>query len=76
MRRSVLTILSGNAATALLLLLRNLAVAALIPVADYGVAATFAIVMAVVEMATDLGLHQQIVQSDKGEAPRFQVCRC
>jgi len=73
MRRSVLTILSGNAATALLLLLRNLAVAALIPVADYGVAATFAIVMAVVEMATDLGLHQQIVQSDKGEAPRFQA---
>ncbi len=73
MLKSVLTILSGNAAASLLLLLRNLAVAALIPVADYGVAATFAIVMAVVEMATDLGLHQQIVQSDKGEDPRFQA---
>lgn len=72
MLKSGLTLLSGNAAAALLLLLRNLAVAALIPVADYGVAATFAIVMAVVEMATDLGLHQQIVQSDKGEDARFQ----
>lgn len=72
MLRPGVTILSGNAATAVLLLLRNLAVAALIPVADYGVAATFAIVMAVIEMATDLGLHQQIVQSDKGEDARFQ----
>lgn len=73
MLRHGLTILSGNAATSLLLLLRNLAVAALIPVGDYGVAATFAIVMTVVEMATDLGLHQQIIQSNKGENPRFQA---
>lgn len=73
MLRSGLTILSGNAAASVVLLVRNLAVAALIPVADYGVAATFAIVMAVVEMASDLGLHQQIVQSDKGENPRFQA---
>ncbi|MEL6517080.1 MAG: oligosaccharide flippase family protein, partial [Pseudomonadota bacterium] len=73
MLKAGLTILSGNAAASLLLLLRNLGVAALIPVADYGIAATFAIAMAVVEMATDLGLHQQIVQSDKGEEPRFQA---
>ena len=72
MLKSGLTILSGNAAASLLLLLRNLGIAVLIPVADYGVAATFAIAMAVVEMATDLGLQQQIVQSDKGEDARFQ----
>ena len=73
MLKSGLTILSGNAAAALLLLVRNLAVAALIPVGDYGIAATFAMAMTVVEMATDLGLHQQIVQSDRGEDPRFQA---
>lgn len=73
MIKSGLTILSGSAATSLLLLMRNLGVAFLIPVEDYGIAATFAIAMAVVEMATDLGLQQQIVQSDKGAEPRFQA---
>lgn len=71
--KTALTLLSGNAVTSLLLLLRNLSVAVLIPVADYGVAATFAIAMAVVEMASHLGLHQQIVQSAKGEDTRFQA---
>lgn len=72
MVKSALLILSGNAAAAGLLLIRNLLVAALIPVADYGIAATFAIAMAVVEMASTFGLQQQIVQSTKGEDPRFQ----
>lgn len=73
MVRTGLTLLTGNATTALLLLLRNLAVAALIPVADYGVAATFAMVMSLIEMASTLGLQQQIVQSPKGAEPRFQA---
>ncbi|WP_146592176.1 oligosaccharide flippase family protein [Puniceibacterium confluentis] len=73
MFRSALLILSGNAAAALLLLARNLIVARLIPVADYGVAATFAIAMAVVEMMSQLGLQQQIVQAKNGEDPRFQA---
>lgn len=66
-------ILSGNAAASLLLLARGLIVARLIPVADYGVAATFALAMAVVEMASTFGLQQQIVQSKDGEDPRFQA---
>ena len=73
MFRSALLILSGNAAAALLLLARNLIVARMIPVADYGVAATFAIAMAVVEMASALGLQQQIVQARNGDDPRFQA---
>jgi hypothetical protein len=72
MFRSALLILSGNAAASLLLLARNLIIARLIPVADYGVASTFAIAMAVVEMASALGLQQQIVQARNGEDPRFQ----
>lgn len=73
MFRSAFLILSGNAATSLLLLARNLIIARLIPVADYGVAATFAMVMAVVEMMSALGLQQQIIQAREGEDPRFQA---
>jgi O-antigen/teichoic acid export membrane protein len=71
--RSAFLILSGNAGTSLLLLARNLIVARMIPVADYGIAATFAVAMAVVEMVSALGLHQQIVQASDGDDPRFQA---
>lgn len=68
MVRAGLFLLSGNAAASLLLLVRNLWVAALIPVGDYGVAASFAIVMAMVEMTASLGLQQQIVQARHADA--------
>ncbi|MEM7731328.1 MAG: oligosaccharide flippase family protein [Pseudomonadota bacterium] len=73
MLQKALTLLSGNAASALLLLARNLAVAALIPLEDYGIAASFAMTMALVEMSTQFGLHQQIVQDRDGDNPRFQA---
>lgn len=73
MLRSALLILSGNAFASLLLLARNLLVARMIPVADYGVASTFAVAMAVVEMASALGLQQQIVQAKEGDDPHFQA---
>lgn len=73
MFRTALLILSGNAAASLLLLVRNLVIARLIPVEDYGIAATFAVVMAMVEMASAFGLQQQIVQSKEGDDPRFQA---
>ena len=73
MFRSALLILSGNAATSLMLLARNLLIARLIPVSDYGIASTFAIAMAVVEMASQLGLQQQIIQAKEGEEERFQA---
>lgn len=73
MVRIALLILSGNAFTSLLLLARNLIVARLIPVTDYGIASTFAIIMAVVEMMSALGLQQQIIQSKEGDDPHFQA---
>lgn len=73
MLRSALLILSGNAAASLLTLARNLIVARLISVENYGIASTFAIAMAVVEMASQLGLQQQIVQARNGDDPRFQA---
>lgn len=73
MLRAALLILSGNAFASLLLLARNLIVARFIPVADYGIAATFAVIMAVVEMMSALGLQQQIVQAKEGDEPYFQA---
>jgi O-antigen/teichoic acid export membrane protein len=73
MLRKAALLLSGNAAAALLTLARNLLVARLIPVADYGIAATLAVAMAVVEMVSALGLQQQIVQARDGEDTRFQA---
>ncbi|SDY33299.1 Membrane protein involved in the export of O-antigen and teichoic acid [Jannaschia faecimaris] len=72
MLRAALLLLSGNVATSGLLFARNLAVAALIPVEDYGIAATFALAMAAVEMASSFGLQQQIVQARDGDDPRLQ----
>lgn len=68
-----LFLLSGNATAAALTLARNLVLARMLPVEDYGIAATFAVTMAVVEMASALGLQQQIVQSKDGDDPRFQA---
>lgn len=73
MFRTALIILSGNAAASLLTLARNLLVARLISVEDYGIAATFAIAMTLVEMISALGLQQQIVQDKDGDTDDFQA---
>jgi O-antigen/teichoic acid export membrane protein len=63
--RTAFLVLSGNMVTAVLTLVRNLLIARLIPVADYGIAATFAVVMALIDMITAFGLQQQIIQSKR-----------
>ena len=73
MFKSALLLLSGNIFGSVMLLARNLIVARLISVEDYGIAATFAISMAIVEMMTTLGLHQMIVQDSKGNDPDLQA---
>jgi O-antigen/teichoic acid export membrane protein len=72
MLRSAALIVSGNAFTSVLTLARNLLVARLITVEHYGIAATFAISIAVVEMLSALGLQAQIVQARDGNDPRLQ----
>lgn len=72
MLRSALLILSGNATASAILMARNLVIAWLIPVADYGIAATLALAMAAVEMVSSFGLQQQIVQAKQGDDPDFQ----
>lgn len=73
MIRTALLLLSGHAFSSVLLLLRNLIIARMLPVADYGVASTFALALSVIEMASAFGLQQQIVQSKDGDDPRFQA---
>ncbi|MEI4473703.1 oligosaccharide flippase family protein [Frigidibacter sp. MR17.24] len=73
MLRSAVLLLSSNLVASVLLLARNLLLARLVPVADYGIASTFAVVIAVIEMMTQLGLQQQIVQSKDGDDPRLQA---
>lgn len=54
-------------------LARNLLIARLISVDDYGVAATFGLIISIVEMASSFGLKQQIVQARDGDDARFQA---
>jgi O-antigen/teichoic acid export membrane protein len=72
MFRKAALIFSGNAATSVLLLIRSLLVGRMISVADFGIAATFALAMSVVNMLSTLGLQQQIVQARDGDDPRLQ----
>lgn len=73
MFRSIFLILSGNLFGAVIVMLRNIVVARLISVADYGIASTFMLAMALVEMMSALGLQQQLVQSKNGNDPHLQA---
>ncbi len=67
-----LVLLSGHGGVAALTLLRNIIVARLIGVENFGIAATFAILVSAVEMVTTLGAQQMIVQDADGEDVDFQ----
>lgn len=73
MFRSIALILSGNLTNAALMLARNLVIARLISLEDYGIASTFVLAVAIVEMMSALGLQQQMVQSKTGADPEFQA---
>lgn len=65
-------IFSGHAAGQVFNLIRNLAVARLVAPEDFGIALTFALTIAILQMASDLGLNKLIIQSEKGDDPAFQ----
>lgn len=73
MFRKILLLATGNVTASALLFLRNIVVARLISPEDYGIAATFAMVMSVVEMASQISMHQLIVQDDEGDDPALQA---
>lgn len=57
----------GTTAAALLGLVRNIIIARLISVEDFGIASTFAITMAMIEMASNMSLDRLVVQARDGE---------
>lgn len=73
MFRSIFLILSGNLSKTLILMVRNLVIARLISLQDYGIASTFMLAMAIVEMMSTLGLQQQMVQAKNGNDPHLQA---
>ena len=73
MFRSIGMILSGNFSGAALMMVRTLLVSALITLQDFGIASTFLLAMALVEMMSALGFQQQMVQDKDGNAPEFQA---
>jgi len=73
MYRKALILVSGNAFGSALSLVRNLAVARIVSPEDYGIAATFAISMSIVEMFSYLGLQQLMVVDRDADSPRFQA---
>ncbi|MBV7379818.1 oligosaccharide flippase family protein [Maritimibacter dapengensis] len=73
MLKSALLLLSGNASSSAVLFIRNLLIARLISVEDYGIAATFAISMGAVEMLGAIGLQHLIIQDDDGDNPKKQA---
>ncbi len=72
MFKSAVLLTTGNMINSAMLLVRNVVVARLISVEDFGVAATFAITMAFIEMMTQLGMDWMIVQDKDGNSPRMQ----
>ena len=72
MLRRILLLMSGNAFRSVMLFIRTIIVIRLISVADVGIASTFMIAVSVVQMLSDLGLNQFIIQNDRGDDPDFQ----
>ncbi len=72
----------GSLLSAVCSLARNIIVARMISVEDFGIASTFAMTISLIEMASNLALDRMLVQAPDGNAPRmlatahaFQVFR-
>lgn len=69
--RGGLILAIGNMSIGVMRLLRNLLVARLLGVEDYGIASTFMVAVSFVEMTGDLSLRQLIVQDRDGDRRGF-----
>lgn len=70
--RPLVTLLAGNGGVATVTLIRNVIIARLIGVEQFGIAAALAIAVSAVEMATNLGVHQTIVRDKRAGQRLFQ----
>ncbi len=70
--KSGLLLSGGSIASALCSFGRNIIIARLISVENFGIAATLAMTMSLIEMASNLSLDRLIVQAPDGDEPRLQ----
>ena len=63
---AAMALLGGNLGVALLKFARNILVARLLSVENFGIAATFAIVFGFIEMLAFLGLDRFLIQTRNG----------
>lgn len=69
--RAGLVLTGSNILTALLNFLRNILIARLISVEDYGIAATFMITMSIIELLSSMSTDRMVVQARDGADPHF-----
>jgi O-antigen/teichoic acid export membrane protein len=69
--RIALFLAGSSGALALMRFGRNVLLARLIGVEDFGIASTFALLMALVQTLSDLGLRALVVQDREGDSPGF-----
>lgn len=73
MVRAIALILSGNLGSAALMMVRTLLVSRLVSLEDFGIASTFLLTLALIEMVSALGLQHQMIQAKDGDAVGFQA---
>lgn len=72
MFRKILLLLSGNLVTSVVLFARMIIVARLITVADFGIASTFMVSVMIMQLLSNLGLNQMIIQASDGDDAELQ----
>ena len=71
--RGGIQLLGGHGAVQFILLLRNFCIARLISPEEFGVAATFALTLSVLEAISDMSFAKLLIQDRDGDQPRFQA---
>lgn len=73
MLRQALSLSASNGVIALVNLFRNILIARLISVEDFGIASTFVVTMSLIEMTSNFALDRMLVQTPDGGSSRFQA---
>ena len=72
MFRKILLLFSGNSLVTVLSFVRTILIARLISLEDFGIAATFLVVVMVSRLMSNLGMQKMIIQALDGEEQAFQ----
>lgn len=71
MFKAVSIALGANGLTSIALFARNILVARLLSVEDFGIASLFAVLFTLIEAATEVGMNMMIVQDKRGDDQKF-----